>query len=49
MVEEQKIRALLFCLIEDFGQRRKRDQDPVRLCSRVADLQTAVVPLFGQG
>ena len=48
-MEEQETCALLLRLLEDLGQRRKRDQDPAYRCLRVADLQTAIVPLFGQG
>ena len=48
-MEEQEIHPLLLCLIEDLGKRRKRDQDSVNLCRRVAGLQSAIVPLFGHG
>jgi hypothetical protein len=47
-MEEQEVHALLLRLLEDLRQRRKRDQNPAHRCRRVADLQTAIVPLFGQ-
>lgn len=49
MVQEKEVSSLLLSLIEDLGQRRQSDKDPSCLRRRVAYLQTAVVPLLGQG
>jgi hypothetical protein len=49
VVEEQEVRPLLLGFLEDLVHWRERDQHPARLRSCHSYLETAVVPVLGEG